>query len=322
MTVFELFESLREGVKLPMSYTFDLEKRIHILYLFSSFLLAFYVYKNSKQKLSFLAYVFNKKIWLSPSAYVDYFLFFFNGLIKVLLILPYLSFALLLASSFQDSLYLAFGPQYQFIEPTVLVLMYWFASVLLQDFGTYLVHLAFHKLPWLWEFHKIHHSAESLNPISQYRIHPIELIVNNLKSSLILGFNLGLFNYLANGSMSELEFLSVNIFSFLFLFWGANLRHSHVALKYFHKLEHWLISPFQHQIHHSNNTKHFDKNLGAKLAIWDRLFGTLIRSKDIRSKLKFGLQEQEQIHYRSFFQNLMMPFVQLLRRFGALFKKL
>ena len=43
--------------------------------------------------------------------------------------------------------------------------------------------------------------------------------------------------------------------------------------------EYLLISPYQHQIHHSDNPKHFNKNMGSKLAIWDWMFGTLVLSK-------------------------------------------
>lgn len=56
---------------------------------------------------------------------------------------------------------------------------------------------------------------------------------------------------------------------------GANLRHSHVWISWGPWLEHVFISPAQHQIHHSNDPVHFDRNMGAFLAIWDRLFGTL-----------------------------------------------
>ena len=76
------------------------------------------------------------------------------------------------------------------------------------------------------------------------------------------------------------------------MFFGANLRHSHVKLKYPSILEHIFISPYQHQIHHSSNSKHFDKNMGSKLAVWDYLFGTLILSKET-SKLRFGLGKEK-----------------------------
>jgi sterol desaturase/sphingolipid hydroxylase (fatty acid hydroxylase superfamily) len=171
-----------------------------------------------------------------------------------------------------------------------------------------------HKVPFLWEFHKIHHSATVLNPFTQYRIHPIELIINNIRGIIIKGFVTGLFMYLANGNISLLTFITVNVFNFIFLFWGANLRHSNVKLKYFNFLEYILISPFQHQIHHSNDPKHYDTNMGSRLAIWDYLFKTLVRSKSV-NQIQYGLGEKEDPKYNTFFKNLFIPFINLFKRY-------
>ena len=162
------------------------------------------------------------------------------------------------------------------------------------------------------EFHKIHHSATVLNPITQYRIHPIELVLNNITAFIAFGLTTGIFDYLSMHKIAELEFLYANVFSFVFLFFGANLRHSHVKLKYFNWVENIFISPFQHQIHHSDNPIHFDKNLGAKLAIWDWMFGTLVKSKSI-NKLSFGLGHNQDTKYESFLQNLYMPFSKIFK---------
>ena len=101
----------------------------------------------------------------------------------------------------------------------------------------------------------------------------------------------------------------VNVFSFMFLSFGANLRHSHVKLTYFNWLENILISPFQHQIHHSNNAEHYNKNFGSKLAVWDYLFGTLIHSKQV-GKIQFGLTKDKS-QLRSFKSNIIEPFNKL-----------
>lgn len=165
-----------------------------------------------------------------------------------------------------------------------------------------------HKIPFLWEFHKIHHSATELNPFTQYRIHPVELIINNARGIFVKGVITGIFMYMANGSISLYTFIGVNVFNFLFLFWGANLRHSHVRLKYFNFLEYILISPFQHQIHHSNKPEHYDRNLGSRFAFWDYLFGTLVRSENT-GKIEFGLGEREDKDYQTFAQNLLNPLI-------------
>ena len=96
------------------------------------------------------------------------------------------------------------------------------------------------------------------------------------------------------------------------MFWGANLRHSSVKLKYFNFLEYVFISPFQHQIHHSNLPEHYDRNLGAKLALWDWMFGTLVLSKSV-SEIRFGLVKKDEKQLNSFLKNLWYPFLGVIR---------
>ena len=69
--------------------------------------------------------------------------------------------------------------------------------------------------------------------------------------------------------------MNLNLITFTFYLVGYNLRHSHIWVAYPQWISHILISPAMHQIHHSAERRHFDKNLGYHLAIWDRLAGTL-----------------------------------------------
>ena len=57
------------------------------------------------------------------------------------------------------------------------------------------------------------------------------------------------------------------------------------------------MSPAHHQIHHSNNPIHFDKNLGNCLAVWDWMFGTLHVPSKERENLVFGIEAgQADVH--------------------------
>ena len=117
---------------------------------------------------------------------------------------------------------------------------------------------------------------------------------------------MGLFDFFANERVSVYTFMGVNVLNFTFLFLGSNLRHSHVKLKYFSFIETIFISPYQHQIHHSNNPIHFNKNMGSKLAIWDYFFGTLIKSEEV-SNLEFGLGKETK-RFDTLFKNIINPF--------------
>ena len=307
----EVFEIINEGVNLTLSYFIDTEKRIHIIYLFSSLLLAFFIYKKTKIKGSFLKYIFNKRIWLSKSALIDYGLFIFNSFLKILLLAPYVVFGLYIAFYTNEMLLQGFGFPQSSLNVTLTIILYTITLTIINDFSVFIVHYLLHKVPILWEFHKIHHSATTLNPFTQYRIHPIELIINNIRSIVVFGLITGLFDYLSAHQINKLVFLGVNVFSFIFLLFGANLRHSHVKLRYPKIIEYLLISPYQHQIHHSDNPKHFNKNMGSKLAIWDWMFGTLVLSKSA-SKIKFGIGKETR-KYNSLLKNLWNPFKNILQ---------
>ena len=304
----KLIDLILEIIQMPFGYLISPNKRVFILYMLTSFLLALFVYyyRTNKKGRSFKNYFFSKKRWMGNSAIVDYCLVFFNSLIKVVVLSPFLIYALYLAEGLNDYLISSLGNFNGNWSITTIVVLYTIAIVVVNDFFSFLVHYLMHKIPLLWEFHKIHHSATTLTPFTQYRIHPVELIINNIKGLVIKGLITGVFLYFSNGSVSIITFLGVNIFNFIFYFFGANLRHSHVKLKYFNFLETFIISPFQHQIHHSNKREHFDTNLGSRLAIWDYLFGTLIKSKDIEN-LTFGLGEEDE-EYNSFLKNLFNPF--------------
>ncbi len=311
MTANEQVEYLMEIITMPFTYIVSPEKRIYFFYLITSLLLAWFVYRKKARKDSFLGFVFNKKVWLGKSPLVDYIFIFFNSLVKVLIIAPILVYALY--SVEQVNLYLinTFGESTLNWSATQIAIVYTVVLIVSNDFGAFFVHYLMHKVPFLWQFHKIHHSATVLNPLTQYRIHPVELIVNNLRIAFIKISITGVFMYLGNGKVSLFTFLGINVFNFLFLSFGANLRHSHVKLKYFDFLEYLFISPYQHQIHHSNKKELYDTNMGARLAIWDYLAGTLVRSKSV-DKLDFGLGEEEDGKYDTFWKNLMSPFKNLL----------
>ena len=277
MSINEIIEVINEGLKMPFAFFFSPRKRIYFLYLITTTVLAYWVFARTVKNEKFLNYIFKKKVWLSKSAFVDYGFAFFNSFVKILLIAPILAYGIYIALSTNIFLENSLGVLQTPLSKTQTIILYTVALTLVGDFASFIVHYAFHKIPFLWEFHKVHHSATVLNPITQFRIHPIELIINNIKTLIVNAPITGLFMYLSQGQAELITFLGLNVFGFIFMFLGANLRHSHVKLKFNKYLEYIFISPVQHQVHHSDKPEHYDKNLGSKLAIWDYFFGTLIR---------------------------------------------
>lgn len=118
---------------------------------------------------------------------------------------------------------------------------------------------------------------------------------------------MGIFDYITEQPISPYTVLGVNICNFLFLLCGANLRHSHIPFSYPSWVERIFISPSQHQIHHSKDEFHWDKNFGSKCALWDYLFGTLVLSNK-KQKVDFGISHREEDVYKTFIDALSKPF--------------
>ncbi len=160
------------------------------------------------------------------------------------------------------------------------------------DLAFYLSHWVQHKVPMLWEFHKVHHSAPVLTPLTVFRRHPVDVFIERGLTGVFAGVVLGVFAYLSGGEVSGVTVLGVNAGLFVFLALGFNLQHSHVWLSWGSRLEHVFVSPSLHQVHHSPEPRHVDKNFGNVFALWDWLFGTLYVPRE-RERIRFGIAADE-----------------------------
>ena len=163
------------------------------------------------------------------------------------------------------------------------------------DASRWLVHRLAHELPFLWELHKVHHSAEVMTPLTIYRSHPVESLLFQVRGALGAGVASGAFFHLFRGQATQVELFGVNAVGVVLNTLGGNLRHSHVWLPYPRWLERILISPAQHQLHHSSVLASCHSNYGSWLAIWDWLAGSL-RTSDVGRPLRFGLPPGERSH--------------------------
>ncbi len=294
---------------LLLEYLINADRRTYWIYLLSSaFIAIVFIYFNKRYR----KVAFSSKVWLHPSSKLDYYYFIFSYFIKTLLISPIVIGANTIAFFVKKHLYYNFGfNQIEHISYETTLVLYTVCLFIVSDFTRYWLHRFLHTIPILWEFHKVHHSAKVLNPLTFYRVHPVENILFGFRYSLSIGLVTGVFIYFFGSKIGIYEVLGANIFVFVFSLFGSNLRHSHIPFAYFNFLEKWLISPKQHQIHHSK--KYFDKNYGSYIAIWDRIFGTLVLSKKGKV-LKFGLRKEQMENYTSISKLIFFPFINILRR--------
>lgn len=246
--------------------------------------------------------IFRKKYWWNHSTRFDYKIYFLNSVLKVLLFIPFLDFSYrfsrwtikgLLALNNHDTVGIT--------ATTWNILLFTILAFVFDDFLRFFHHLLMHRIPFLWRLHKTHHSARILTPISLYRTHPLESAMATVRNSLSTGVSIGFFIFLFDGRFNIFTVFGVNFFGFTFNFLASNLRHSHIDLS-FGWMEKIFISPKQHQVHHSTNPEHFDKNFGVSLTFWDSLNKSLVRSRDVNQRLKFGLSG----HHRQSFKKILM----------------
>lgn len=162
-------------------------------------------------------------------------------------------------------------------------------AFVLSDLCLYWSHRLFHWLRVLWWFHSLHHSPSVLTPITAFRFWPPEAICHFIAFSFGQGVAYGIANLVFGANITPAVYLGVNVFSLAWYLAFSHLRHSHVALYYPRWLSHVLVSPQMHQVHHSIDPLHHQRNFGTALALWDWVFGTLhIPDKD--EKFEFGIQ--------------------------------
>ena len=164
------------------------------------------------------------------------------------------------------------------------------------ELGYWFNHWLSHKVPVLWEFHKVHHTAEVLTPLTNFRVHPIYgwIFANILAVSAAVANGIG--NYMFGETAYQYAINDTNIILVLFIHTYVHLQHSHMWISFRGVLGRIFVSPAHHQVHHSGNPKHFNKNFGSCLALWDWMFGTLYVPAKEREPLVFGFPDHANAH--------------------------
>ncbi len=181
-----------------------------------------------------------------------------------------------------------------------------FALFLAYELAYWVYHYLSHTVPALWEMHKVHHSAQVLTPLTNGRVHPIESVLFLNLMALFLGLTDGVVTHLLGRPTQQFTIADANVIVVVFTYLVAHLHHSHVWIPLTGVWGRIFISPAHHQIHHSTNPVHFNKNMGSVLAIWDWLFGTLHIPQRRRERLTFGLGPEDQTEH-SVTQELLRP---------------
>jgi sterol desaturase/sphingolipid hydroxylase (fatty acid hydroxylase superfamily) len=147
--------------------------------------------------------------------------------------------------------------------------------IVARDFGRFMWHYQGHSLPFFWEFHKGHHSAEVLHPFG-VRTHPVDMFIRNTYTGAGGGLIAGTLFWIL-GTKFSMQAASYVTAWLTILALLERFEHSHVRIGFGKWLDRFFYAPYMHHFHHGALPQHMNVNLGITggLLLWDKLFGTL-----------------------------------------------
>ncbi len=151
--------------------------------------------------------------------------------------------------------------------------------LVLKDFIEYFVHNLLHRVPLLWEFHKVHHSIVELDWIGNMRFHWMEIVVYKSLTYLPL---------VMLGVKGDV-ILWIAIVSTLI----GHLNHSNLNFNW-GPLRYVINSPRMHVWHHDVILRgQYGHNFGVVFCLWDWLFGTAYLPADKDQPERLGFESMD-----------------------------
>ncbi len=163
-------------------------------------------------------------------------------------------------------------------------------AIIVSDLAYYIAHRLLHEVPWLWQFHAVHHSIEHMDWLAAVRVHPCEQLFTQICKIIPLVW-LG---------FAKETFLVYALYSAAIAF----LIHANITLR-FGVLKWFVATPQFHQWHHTKIPKINNKNFAVQLPLLDLLFGTLYMPTGKRPR-KYGVSARIPVGYLG---QLLYPFL-------------
>lgn len=157
--------------------------------------------------------------------------------------------------------------------PTTLI------ALIALDLTGYAIHVAKHKVPWLWRFHRVHHTDTAVDFTTNFREHPVEVAI-------------GIFGAVPTIVLLGLPPVAVLCYQIAGVVVNL-LAHANLYLPPWldRQLRRVLVTPDFHRLHHSSQRAFTDSNYGGVLTGFDRLFGTArTRAFGDQETLELGLE--------------------------------
>ena len=152
----------------------------------------------------------------------------------------------------------------------------WTLAVLMLDAWLYFWHRLNHRIPFLWRFHRVHHSDPHMDVTTANRFHFGEIFLSaSLRIPVII--------------LSGVSIEQVALYELL-MFAVVQFHHANIGVteRWDRTLRTCIVTPYMHKVHHSRWQTETDSNYASFLSIWDRIFGSYRINKDPAS-IRIGL---------------------------------
>lgn len=272
-----------------------------------SAIIAYWRTVEQKSFTEFFEFMLPHEVLTHPSAKADFWFWITRRFVMPFLMFPAgFTFVALVGYGTNQLVSALFGISEPLLGPPgpVTILIFTFTMLLAYDISYYIYHWAQHRFPFLWELHKVHHSAEVMVGITKDRVHPLDDLMNRIWDGVIPGVCFGLWT-VASLNPVEVTIFGLNVYVMRNILMMDFVRHTHLKIS-FGPLNNVVLCPHWHQLHHSNDPRHYDKNFGLLFSFWDRWFGTLCVPEPDED-FKFGLMERESREYQSLFGLYILP---------------
>jgi len=263
---------------------------------------------------SFLQTTLPAKVYLHPSSRIDYVCLYVYP--ALLTLLSYTGVELVsewrISEAVAQSLQGFGGVGISAPEHVVLTAVVFVIGAIVGDFSQYAVHVLYHKIPALWEFHKAHHSAKVLTPFTGTRDHPVIFFIDAFAYAGSVGLYIGVLDWIDPSIMDRVYLWEASAIAFQLYFLGFLTSHYHLPVG-FGIFERVLVSPAFHMAHHVNHPDFYNKNFGHIFSFWDRLFATDVAPITDMNGLTLGLSPDDERRYDGVIKLHVAPFLGLHR---------
>lgn len=170
----------------------------------------------------------------------------------------------------------------------------WLTMFIIADFIQWNVHRLLHRVPWMWEFHKLHHSVKEMGFAAHLRFHWMETIIYKTIQYIplaMIGFGID-------------DFFLVHIFAISI----GHLNHANLNISY-GPLKYIINNPAMHIWHHAKHlpSGSYGVNFGISLSLWDYIFKTNYIPEKGRD-IELGFPKDEK-YPTSFWKQIIYPFL-------------